>query len=142
MSNNLKWFIYVSTILKRSTQGLYLLQNLKNKGCPIDVLRNVYFAFIRSHPLHCRHIFVKMSDYLRQRILQVEQRAARIIGCQIPPTYDDKVERSYVSLFQKVITDDMHQLQELFIVRLCYLRNKCPLHTPKTKTERFEKSFL
>lgn len=140
--DNLKWNIHITKTVCHASQRLFVLANLRRFGCPSHLIRRTYFAFVRSILLYCCPVFINAPKYLTDKIVRIEKRAAKMIGEQIHPDVLSTMNRSCESLFQKIVIDDNHPLQECFNSRTRCSRSICPLRKPFARTLRYKSSFI
>ena len=79
-STNLKWNSLLEDVIRKASQRMYIVCNLKRSACPSKLISTAYVAFIRSVLLYAFPCFCNISLYLRNRMSCVEKRVFRIIG--------------------------------------------------------------
>ncbi|MEL7309703.1 MAG: reverse transcriptase domain-containing protein, partial [Pseudomonadota bacterium] len=113
---DLKWNLHVDNLVKRASQRLFILRNLRRSGCPLSVMLKCYFAFIRSVISYAFPCFCNMPSYLFSKLKRVEKRALRIMGCnsQFPPCFMTFCDELCTKLFTSVVQCEDHPLREMF----------------------------
>ena len=143
-SNDMKWNTFVDSLIKRASQRVYLILNLKRADCPPELLFRAYCTYIRSILLYTFPAFCNMPSYLKEKMLRVEKRIFRIIDNEdlCRTTLFSAGNQMCVNLFEKVCQEPLHPLRSFFDTRTRYLRADCALRKPKSKTKRFSDSFI
>ena len=142
ISCDFTWNVHVHKVVNKCYKRFYILRNLRRTGCPPALVHKCYVAFIRSILLYSFPCFCNLPQYLFDRMLRVEDRAARYFPehdfCKIPDTVDRICNR----LFNSVLNSSDHPLRVLFESRSPTRRNACVLRAPRTKTTRLFNSFI
>ena len=141
-SHDLKFNSHVMNILKKASSRMFVLCNLKRAKCPAPILWQTYTALIQSVLLFAYPSFSNIPDYLKKILLRIENRARRIIGTPKQPSLFSVADSVCLKLFQRIRDETDHPLREMFEVRNRKSRHQSGLIAPRTKTERFKKSFI
>ena len=143
-ASDLKWNLFVESIVKRASQRIYLILCLKRSDCPPDLLFRAYCSYIRPILLYAFPVVCNMSQYLKEKLFRVEKRVLRIINHSdfTKVTLFSSGDKICENLFSRVVNEPLHPLREFFNPRSVSLRNKCCLKRPRAKTKRFRDSFI
>ena len=144
-SNDLRWNVHVDALCKRACKRIFVLRNLKRSGADSSSLVTLYTAIIRPILLYGFVCFCNAPEVVLSKLKRVENRVLRMIG----PTDKNGLkglipfaEDLCVSLFEKIKSDLSHPLRVLFESRAPTPRNQNPLRKPRSRTNRFGKSFI
>ena len=141
-SNDFSWNSHVQKVVNKCYKRFYILRNLRRTGCPPALVHKCYVAFIRSILLYSFPCFCNIPQYLFNKLLRVEQRAAKFFPefqyCKLQDTVDHICSK----LFQNIVNSCDHPLRVMFEARQPTSRNACVLRAPRTKTTRFFNSFI
>ena len=132
-------FCFVLCFFFNVNEGATLWNNV------FSVRSSLYAACIRPILLYPFPAFCNIPQYLKRRIISVENRVFKIIGLSDNRHISlfSAADQMCVTLFNKVVADSTHPLRRFFDERrVLHLRNACPLKKPKTKTRRFLASFI
>ena len=144
-SRDLKWTLHVDAIVKKASQRLFILRNLRRANCPLPLMSQCYFAFIRSVLLFAFPTFCNIPTYLFSKLRRVEKRACRIMGCDSNtfPPLSSAAEKVCTKLFNSVLYSEEHPLREMFVSGSDRsTRSKSIIRPPRSKTVRFKSSFI
>ncbi|MEL7309494.1 MAG: reverse transcriptase domain-containing protein, partial [Pseudomonadota bacterium] len=105
LSDDMKWNIFVDSLVRKASQRIYLILNLKRANCPPALLFNAYCAYIRSILLYAFPVICNMPLYLRNKLSRVERRVLRIINSSDFEMCDllSAGDRICANLFEKVV---------------------------------------
>ena len=142
-SNNMKWNLHVSHIVKKASKRIFIIRSLRRCGCPVKLMMMSYFAFIRSVLTYACACFCNIPEYLVRELIRVERRVFRIIGIECPrvsliSAMDDACEK----LFSSISVSDDHPLRDLFTKINSCTRRSSQLCAPMARTQRFKQSFI
>ena len=140
LSCDFKWNKHVEYVIKKASKRIYLMLSLKRAGCPPDLLFNVYVTCIWPILLYPFPAFCNIPQYLKRRIISVENRVFKIIGQSddCPISLFAAADQMCVTLFNKVVADSLHPLRRFFDERrVSHLRNTCPLKNPRQRHGAF-----
>ncbi len=143
-SDNCKWNIHVTNVVRKASRRIFIIRNLKRSGCPPNTLFLAYTAFIRSVLLYGFPAFCNLSFYLMQRLERVERRIFRLIGQPdtLRPSLIESSQDLCRKLFSQVTVNEHHPLRSLFLSRVPTARNALTLKPPFARTKRFKDSFI
>ena len=138
-------------MLKKASNCIFSLLQLRRCGTSRKVMWNVYNALIRSVVTFSYPVLCNMPDSLFSKFINLERRVAKIIGC--PPTVNvkDFSEKLCVSLLYNVVVNNSHPLRALFTFQN-QTEQKCAtraqnrishnLSAPTARTSRYFNSFI
>lgn len=144
-SSDLKWNLHVDSIVKKASQRLFILRNLRRSGCSLSLMSQCYFAFIRSVLLFAFPCFCNLPSYLFSNLKRVEKRAFRIMGCEgnSPTPLSTVTANVCTKLFTSICRADEHPLREMFAPGSNRFTRSCSfIRPPRSKTVRFKESFI
>ncbi len=114
ISQDLKWDIYIDSIVRKAQQRLYFLRHLRKFNLPQELLKQFYSAIIES--VLCSSITVWFSSATKsdhRRLQRVVRTAERIIGTTLPI-----LQELYLSRVSKrsgkITLDPSHPAHSLF----------------------------
>ena len=146
LSCNLKWNQHIDAAVQRASKLLFCIYRLKQCGVSSKLLWTIYQSLIRSIICFAYLMLCNLSKYLFARLVRLEHRVARIIGCEPPVHLIDFCEQQCKRLNCKIVRDDEHPLRELCLqnpIHSYSLRTAAQvLQPPRTKTSRFKNSFI
>ncbi len=114
ISQDLKWDIHIDYIVKKARQRQYFLRQLWKFNLPQELLKQFYFAIIKS--VLCTSLTIWFSSATKSdlRILQrVVRTAERIIGTTLP-TLQELYSSRVSKRFGKITLDPSHPAHSLF----------------------------
>ncbi len=144
-SDDLKWNDHVDNVVRKASQRIFILRNLKRSGCDSQTLYNIYVALIRSVLLYCYPCFCNAPFYLHQMLSSVERRVFKIVFGSTHYESDifTHAEKMCESFFKRIHDSMEHTLRFLLFLSRCPSRsNSLTLRPPTAKTKRFGRSFI
>jgi len=143
-SDNLKWNVHVDNVVRKASQRIFILRNMKRSGCDSQTLYNIYAALIRSVLLYCYPCFCNAPVYLHQMLSRVEKRVFKIIFGSIQYENDifTHAEKMCESFFKRIHDSTEHTLRLLFSSRHPSRSNSLTLRPQTAKTKRLGSSFI
>ena len=92
MDEDLRWNSYVGYLTKKTTSLLQFLSNLKRFGMPTEVLKSVYYSYVRPsleylYPAWYHGLTKDQSD----RLKTIQKKIKIILGHNYS-TYDDALK--------------------------------------------------
>jgi ribonuclease P/MRP protein subunit RPP40 len=145
ISSDMKWKKHIDSTIKKASQRIYLIVNLRRADCPAFVIFQAYCAYIRSVLLYAFPAFSNIPAYLMKELQKIEKRIFKIIGCSSNdfPSLLSVGDKMGSNLFQAVVSEPDHPLRCFFSIRdVKGLRSKSVLKRPKARTKRFYHSFI
>ncbi len=112
ISQDLKWYNHIESIVKKAQQRLYFLHKLKKFNRPQELLKQFYLTIIES--VLCTSITVWFSSATKsdlRRLRRVVRTVERIIGTTLPALQD-----LYSSRVNKITLDPHVQHTPLWTV--------------------------
>ena len=67
-SSTLKWNAHLEDVIRKASQRIFIIRNLKRSACPPKLIFNAHVAFIRSVLLYAFPCFCNIPLYLRNRM--------------------------------------------------------------------------
>ncbi len=142
-SSDMKWKAHVDAVVRKASQRLYIIRNLRRSGCEPSEIFKVYVALIRSLLLYAIPSFCNMHQYTLHSLSHVEKRAQKIIGdFPFHCDFQTAIDRTCSKLFESIERHPDHPLRTMFEERRVRSRNPCRLKAPPSKTKRFSTSFI
>ena len=114
ISQDLKWDIYIDSIVKKAQQRLYFLRQLRKFNLPQELLKQFYSSIIES--VLCTSVSVWFSSATKsdlRRLQRVVRTAEQIIGTTLPSLqelYSSRVSKRA----GKITLDPSHPAHSLF----------------------------
>ena len=156
ISNNLTWNKHITELVKKASERIYFLIQLKRAKIPIQELITFYITCIRSVLDYAVPVFhYSLPKYLSQDLERVQKRVFGIIYPHLK--YEEALNLSGIEhlsthhqnsckkLFNAIIKDSNHSLHYLLPPRhnsIYDLRSIKPFDVPVCKTNRFSNSFI
>jgi len=144
-SSNLKWNTHLNDVIRKASQRIFILRNLKRSSCPPKLIFNSYVVFIRSVLLYAFPCFCNIPSYLRKKMTSIEKRAQKIINdddVRKEPFIFDVADDMCQSFFEKVVMNVNHPLRAVFTESTTSSRAPCSIRPPFAKSKRFYNSFI
>ena len=145
ISSDLKWNVHVNMTVKKACRRIFLLRNLRRGNCSSDLLFLSYVSFIRSILVYAFPSFCNLPDFLLEKLIKVERRCFRIMNlnpCDFSSLVD-VCDSTCSKLFNSIQCSNSHPLRSFFTQKpRTATRSNISLSQPRTKTERFKKSFI
>ena len=141
-SEDLSWREHISIIVKKCLRRLYILRNLKRCEMSPKLMFECYVSFIRSVLIYGYPTFCKLPKCLLHNILRVEKLAARFFRSYDFNDFSTVSENLCKRLYLKIESVGDHPLRAMFHERTPTLRNPHCLREPRSKTTRYDKSFI
>ncbi|KAK9537447.1 hypothetical protein VZT92_005063 [Zoarces viviparus] len=138
ISQDLKWELNISSIMKKAQQRMYFLRQLKKFNLPKTMLVHFYRAIIES--ILCSSITVWYAAATAKdkgRLQRVIRSAEKVIGCNLPSLQDLFASRT-LKRARKIVADPSHPGHDLFVP----LPSGRRLRSIRTKTSRHTNSFF
>lgn len=143
ISEDLKWNSHIDFVVKKVSKRIFLILNLRRADCEPCWIYRAYCAFIRSVMLYAYPAMCNMPEYLKNKLIRIENRMKRIFGADVFHKSLSLVgDQICQNLVRNVISDVHHPLRTFFKSRISRTRNKCPLMRPKIRTQRYGKTFI
>ncbi|KAK0149783.1 hypothetical protein N1851_009462 [Merluccius polli] len=127
ISQDLKWELNMSSLIKKAQQRMYFLRQLKKFNLPKTMMVHFYTA----HP----HLLHHHLD--KGRLQRIIRSAERVIGCNLPSLQDPYASRT-LRRAGKIVADPSHPGHKLFKS----LPSGRRLRSIRTKTSRHKNSFF
>lgn len=142
-SSSLKWNCHLQEVIRKASQRIFIVRNLKRSDCPSQLIFRAYVAFIRSLLLYAFPCFCNIPLYLKNRMLSVEKRVLRIIGVDVTEaSLLEAGDKMCVSLFEKVVKNRDHPLRSFFLEKPVTRSSCLTLQPPLAKSKRYFNSFI
>jgi len=139
----LKWKNQILSILKKSSQRIYLLRQLKSYLSKHELLI-VYKSLIQSVMLYACHLYIKLPQSLETHLTKIARRCHKIIchptcSCDIIECPSSLRQKYAIRLFEKAANDPSHPVFHLIPSKLNYSKK---FSQPYCATERRKLSFI
>lgn len=143
-SDDLKWNLHVKKAVTKANKRIFIVRNLRRSGCPPHLILLAYYSFIRSVLLYAFPCVCNAPNYLLSRLLKIEKRVFRIIGCHSPSvSLFEAAHKSCVKMMTSIEKCSDHPLRVMFNPRnVSSTRASSTLQRPFAKTSRFGNSFV
>ncbi|XP_052001232.1 tubulin polyglutamylase TTLL5-like isoform X1 [Xyrauchen texanus] len=114
ISQDLKWELNISALIKKAQQRMYFLRQLKKFNLPKSMMVHFYTAIIESILTSSINIWYAATTAKDKGRLQLVIRSAeKVIGCNLPPLQDLYDSRT-LKRAGKIVADLSHPGHNLF----------------------------
>ena len=138
ISQDLKWELNISSLIKKAQQRMFFLRRLKQFQLPKAMMVNFYTAIIESILTSSISVWCAAATANdRRRLQRIIHSAEKVIGCNLPALEDLYAART-LKRAKKIASDPSHPGHKLFEV----LPSGRRLRSSQTKTSRHKSSFF
>ncbi len=138
ISQDLKWELNISSLIKKAQQRMYFLQQLQKFSLPKTMMVHFYTAIIESILTSSITIWYAAATAKdKGRLQRVIRSAEKVIGCNLPSLQDLYTSRT-LRRAGKIVADPSHPGHKLFET----LPSGRRLRSIRTKTSRHKNSFF
>ncbi len=138
ITQDLKWKLNISSLIKKAQQRMYFLRQLKKFNLPKTMLVNFYTSIIESILTSSITIWYAAATAKEKgRLKRVICSAEKVIGCNLPSLQDLYTSR-IMKRAVKIVADTSHPGHNLFEA----LPSGRRLRSIRTRTSRHKNSFF
>ena len=138
ISQDLKWELNISSLIKKAQQRMYFLRQLKKFNLPKTMMVHFYTSIIESILTSSITVWYAAATVKEQcRLQRVIRSAEKVIGCNLPSLQDLYASRT-LRRADKIVADPSHPGHTLFES----LPSGRRLRSIKIKTSRHKNSFF
>ncbi|KAK0155323.1 hypothetical protein N1851_002332 [Merluccius polli] len=138
ISQDLKWELNISSLIKKAQQRMYFLRQLKKFNLPRTMMVHFYSSIIESILTSSITIWYAAATAKdKGRLQRVIRSTEKVIGCNLPSLQDLYISRT-LRRAGKIVADPSHPEHKLFET----LPSGRRLRSIRTKTSRHKNSFF
>ncbi|KAK0138683.1 putative RNA-directed DNA polymerase from transposon BS [Merluccius polli] len=138
ISQDLKWELNISSLIKKDQQRMYILRQLKKFNLPRTMMVHFYSSIIESILTSSITIWYAAATAKdKGRLQRVIRSAEKVIGCNLPSLQDPYTSRT-LRCAGKIVADPSHPGHKLFET----LPSGRRLRSIRTKTSRHKNSSV
>ena len=138
ITEDLKWELNISSLIKKAQQRMYFLRQLKKFNLPRTMMVNFYTSIIESILTSSITIwYAAATERDNNRLQRIIHSAEKVIGCNLPSLQDLYASRT-LRRAGKIVADSSHPGHKLFVT----LPSGRRLRSFRTKTSRHKNSFF
>ncbi|XP_071326651.1 uncharacterized protein [Trachinotus anak] len=138
ITQDLKWELNISSLIKKAQQRMYFLRQLKKFNLPRTMMVNFYTSIIESILTSSITIwYAAATERDNNRLQRIIHSAEKVIGCNLPSLQDLYASRT-LRRAGKIVADSSHPGHKLFET----LPSGRRLRSFRTKTSRHKNSFF
>uniref|UniRef100_A0A8C5N999 Reverse transcriptase domain-containing protein n=1 Tax=Gouania willdenowi TaxID=441366 RepID=A0A8C5N999_GOUWI len=138
ITQDLKWELNISSLIKKAQQRMYFLRQLKKFSLPTKMMVNFYSSIIQS--ILCSSItiwYAAATAKDKARLQRIIHSAEKVIGCNLPSLQDLYASR-ILRRAGKIVADPSHPGHKLFQS----LPSGRRFRSIRTRTSRHKNSFF